>query len=256
MQMLAAPAQPSQDAAGGHRQLQLLRTGIRPTAAYIQMHGSSYRTAGAASDSAAMRQKKVWACVQLAPVLLVAGGPAAAGRRRGVAGGRRAFENELGVQPPCGFWDPMGFTDDGDMAAYQRRRSVEFKHGRIAMLATMGYITPEVAGHWPGYLSPSLGLKFADVPGGLAALPVVPGWAQILIYFMLVEYTAGFEDYRSGTPGDYGWKVLTSDDPAERKRKLNADLANGRLAMVAVMAMLFQNGLAGTTGPAMWIPGA
>ena len=27
-------------------------------------------------------------------------------------------------------------------------------------------------------------------------------------------------------------------------------------AMVALMAMLFQNGTVGTTGPAMWLPGA
>merc|ERR1711877_6969 len=25
----------------------------------------------------------------------------------------RAFENELGVQAPVGFWDPLGFTADG-----------------------------------------------------------------------------------------------------------------------------------------------
>ena len=54
------------------------------------------------------------------------------------------------VQPPLGFWDPMGFTDDGDLLSYRRRRSVEFKHGRIAMLATMGFMTPEIIGHWPG----------------------------------------------------------------------------------------------------------
>ena len=32
-------------------------------------------------------------------------------------------------------------------------------------------------------------------------------------------------------PGDYGWKVLTSADPEGKKRKLSAELANGRLAM-------------------------
>merc|ERR1712139_642620 len=58
----------------------------------------------------------------------------------------RAFENELGVQDPVGFWDPAGFTADGDVAAFKRRRSVELKHGRICMLATMGYITPEITG--------------------------------------------------------------------------------------------------------------
>ena len=85
----------------------------------------------------------------------------------------RAFESDLGVQAPVGFWDPLGFTADGDVAAFRRRRSVELKHGRIAMLATMGYITPEVAGKFPGFLSPSAGLKFADIPNGLAAISKV-----------------------------------------------------------------------------------
>ena len=31
-------------------------------------------------------------------------------------------------------------SSDGDRKAFQRRRATEFKHGRIAMLATMGYI--------------------------------------------------------------------------------------------------------------------
>ena len=37
------------------------------------------------------------------------------------------------------------------------------------MYATIGYIVPEYV-RFPGYLSPSLGLKFSDVPNGLAAL--------------------------------------------------------------------------------------
>merc|ERR1719181_2376695 len=56
----------------------------------------------------------------------------------------RAFEGELGVQAPVGFWDPLGLSNDGDEDVFKRRRSVEIKHGRICMLATMGYITPEI----------------------------------------------------------------------------------------------------------------
>ncbi|CAJ1328936.1 unnamed protein product, partial [Effrenium voratum] len=67
----------------------------------------------------------------------------------------RAFENELGVQAPVGFWDPAGFTADGSTENFARRRQTELKHGRISMLATMGYITPEITGKLPGYLSPS-----------------------------------------------------------------------------------------------------
>ena len=32
-------------------------------------------------------------------------------------------------------------------------------------------------------------------------------------------------------PGDYGWKAISSADPEANKRKLSAELANGRLAM-------------------------
>jgi len=160
----------------------------------------------------------------------------------------RAFESELGVQAPVGFWDPLGFSADGDVAAYKRRRSVELKHGRICMLATMGYITPELVGKFPGYLSPSTGLKFEDVPNGLGAVSKVPalGWVQIVAYFGFVEFSGGFEDYKSGTPGDYGWKVLTSGDPAEKTKKLSAEIANGRLAMMAIIGMFFQDGLTGS----------
>merc|ERR1711979_142631 len=54
----------------------------------------------------------------------------------------RAFENELGVQAPVGFWDPAGLSKDGDAAKFKRRRQTELKHGRISMLAAMGYMTP------------------------------------------------------------------------------------------------------------------
>ena len=55
------------------------------------------------------------------------------------------------------------------------------------------------------------------------------------------------------TPSDYGWKVLTSANPAERTKKLQSEIANGRLAMIAILAMMFQNGVTGTTGPEMWL---
>merc|ERR1719198_717696 len=159
----------------------------------------------------------------------------------------RAFENELGVQAPVGFWDPAGLSADGSVENFARRRATELKHGRISMLATMGYITPELTGKFPGYLSPSAGLKFADVPNGLAAISKVPaaGWAQIAAYAAYCELS---QDQSPGTPaaaGDFGFKVLTSSDPAEKQKKLAAEIANGRLAMMAIIGMFFQDGLTG-----------
>ena len=53
------------------------------------------------------------------------------------------------------------------------------------------------------------------------------------------------QDQSPGTPaaaGDFGFKVLTSSDPAEKTKKLSAELANGRLAMMAIIGMFFQAG--------------
>ena len=50
----------------------------------------------------------------------------------------RAFEGELGVQPPAGFWDPLGFTKTDDAASFRRRRYVELKHGRAPRATSCG----------------------------------------------------------------------------------------------------------------------
>jgi len=164
-----------------------------------------------------------------------------------------AFESELGVQAPVGYWDPLGLSADGDVATFRRRRTTEIKHGRICMLATMGYITPELTGKFPGYLSNSLDLKFADIPNGLAAVSKVPGagWLQIVAYCLYCEATGGFgynSDNQASAPGDCGWKppFLATDDPDLKTKRLNAELANGRLAMMAIIGMFFQDGLTGS----------
>jgi len=172
----------------------------------------------------------------------------------------RAFENELGVQAPVGFWDPVGYTKDGDVDLFKRRREVELKHGRVSMFATLGYFVPEYY-KFPGYLSPSQGIKFADVPHGLGAFSKVPplGWVQIIIFCGLVDFGLYRAD-PSRDPGDYENAGILGvpnasgpmSDVEGRKRKLNAELANGRLAMVAIMGMMFQNGTMGTAGVEMW----
>ena len=65
---------------------------------------------------------------------------------------------------------------------------------------------------------------------------------QILAYMAFCEVS---QDQSPGTPaaaGDFGFKVLTSSDPAEKTKKLSAELANGRLAMMAIRGMFFQVG--------------
>jgi len=158
----------------------------------------------------------------------------------------RAFESELGAQAPLGFWDPLGFAADGDEQKFKRRRGIEFKHGRISMLATLGYIVPEL-NRLPGYLSPSQNFKFADVPNGLAAITKVPtlGWVQILCFAGFIEGKDGLT-WNNENPGDIGWKAISSKYPEVTARKRAVELANGRLAMMAIIGMFFQDGLTGS----------
>merc|ERR1711933_344579 len=61
-----------------------------------------------------------------------------------------AFENELGVQAPLGFFDPLGLLDDADQERFARLRYVEIKHGRISMLAFLGQIITRAGIHLGG----------------------------------------------------------------------------------------------------------
>jgi len=165
----------------------------------------------------------------------------------------RAFEGELGIQPPFGFWDPMGMSSDGDVETFKRRRATELKHGRVSMLACLGYITPEYF-KFPGYCAPSSGLTFADIPNGLAAFSKVPGfgWVQMIAFVGAME--KGFLKHDPArAPGDFAnagvlgvpnGKVTSKGEG--RTRKLNAELANGRLAMMAIIGMFYQDGLTGS----------
>merc|ERR1711988_674490 len=149
----------------------------------------------------------------------------------------RAFENETGVQPPVGYWDPLGLASSGLESEFKRRREVELKHGRISMAATIGYIVPEYY-KFPGFLSPSMGMKFTDVPNGLGALSKISplGIFQIVIFAGLIELNV-YNELINGEPGNYGAGFLGArsvgfmakiDDTEKRKEKLNAELANGR----------------------------
>ena len=89
-------------------------------------------------------------------------------------------------------------------------------------------------------LSPSLGLHFDDIPGGIAAIDSVPaaGWLQIIALVGVHELTIAKQDYTK-EPGEIptflGFK---SEDPEVFRNKQLKELKNGRLAMIAVLGEL------------------
>mmetsp|Transcript_134134 Transcript_134134/g.244679 ORF Transcript_134134/g.244679 Transcript_134134/m.244679 type:complete len:248 (+) Transcript_134134:78-821(+) len=167
---------------------------------------------------------------------------------------------EIGATGPLlPYWDPLGLAKDATPEQFRRWRAVELKHGRIAMAATVGYFVQEVL-RWPGYLSTSANLKFADIPNGIRGLAKVPplGLAQILLFIGLME-VATWRYYEGGWPGKVpegkepgdvaGELWVRYTDPEEKKTKLNIELNNGRAAMMGSLGMLMHDHLTGS-----WIP--
>merc|ERR1712107_628803 len=50
-------------------------------------------------------------------------------------------EDMAGITEPLGFWDPAGFSENGNVAAYRR---AEIKHGRVCMQASLGIIVADL----------------------------------------------------------------------------------------------------------------
>merc|ERR1712070_852556 len=108
------------------------------------------------------------------------------------------------------------------------------KHGRIAMAAATGYIVQSFL-RWPGYLSTSANVKFADLPNGIAAFKAIPpaGLAQIFLFIGLMEGIT--------------WRFLDGPFPGKvpKAKKLNIEINNGRAAMMGSLGMLMHDHLTG-----------
>merc|ERR1711920_1175139 len=156
-------------------------------------------------------------------------------------------ELELGVTEPLGVYDPLGWLES-EPEAFERRRAVERKHGRVAMAAVVGTIVHNNHIVFDGYLSPSNNLKFSDVPTGIDGIRAIPtaGLFQILAFFALVELAWM---PASKYDGDYGVGYFGEDiaDPDEKARKLNVELNNGRAAQMGILGNMVGEVLTGQT---------
>lgn len=139
------------------------------------------------------------------------------------------YADEIGVIAPTGFFDPLGLSKSATPETFARWRKIELKHGRISMLAVLGYVVPEFY-RWPGDVDLH-GTAFADVPNGLAALKGLPpvGWAQMFAVIGAVDAEGVLGDFEVGKP-DLSAEVL-------EKRQLQ-ELQHGRLAMLAILELL------------------
>jgi len=167
----------------------------------------------------------------------------------------KAFENELGAQPPLGFWDPLELVADADQETFDRLRYVEIKHGRISMLAFVGNLITRDGIYLPGNIDKS-GDAFSSFPNGWAAIQgenAIPGagLGQLILLIAVLELavmkdvtgTAEFPgDFRNGYI-DFGWDKLSEE---AKLSKRGIELNNGRAAMLGILGLMVHEQLGGT----------
>merc|ERR1719326_1958622 len=157
-------------------------------------------------------------------------------------------EGDIGVTPPLGLFDPLGFLSRGP-DAYRRYQEIEIKHGRLAMAATLGVIVTEAGIRFPGYLSISQDITFESVPGSLGGayfgVPLA-GWAQIAALIAALDI-AVFRQDPALPAGDVVQDLpidwVRYDDPEVKAFKLNAERNNGRAAMFGILGMISHSAL-------------
>mmetsp|Transcript_1744 Transcript_1744/g.1062 ORF Transcript_1744/g.1062 Transcript_1744/m.1062 type:complete len:211 (-) Transcript_1744:198-830(-) len=161
----------------------------------------------------------------------------------------KAFEDELGAQPPLGFFDPLGLLNgDVDQERFDRLRYVEIKHGRISQLAFLGQVVTRAGIHLPGSINYA-GDSFDSYPNGVAALigpDSIPtaGLVQLVAFIGLLEIGfmkdvpgTGNEfvgDFRNGYI-DFGWDDF---DEETKLQKRAIELNNGRAAMMGILGLM------------------
>jgi hypothetical protein len=159
-----------------------------------------------------------------------------------------SFEDELGVQAPLGFFDPLGLLNDADQERFERLRAVEIKHGRVCQLAFVGYLTTWSGIRLPGNLGD---VPMADIPGGHEAVFKVPafGLAQIACLAAALEL-GGWKQAEGSFPGDFSaspFPVGFLGNPSEEEQlKLRAqELNQGRAAQMGILGLMVHEQLDG-----------
>jgi len=185
------------------------------------------------------------------------------------------------LNPIVGFWDPMNLVEydqfsAGEEASIGFLRQAEIKHGRVAMAAFVGYIVQANGIYFPWALTGG-GITHADISAAGApqaqwdALPT-ESKVQILLFVGLLEICSestyileqsGMKHYmKGGKPGAYPslkevfphpipldlydpFGLSKNASPEKKERGLLAEINNGRLAMLGIMAFMAESKVPG-----------
>ena len=162
---------------------------------------------------------------------------------------------------PAGDFDPANFLKNKEELEVFRYREAELTHGRVSMLASLGFLVQE---------------KFHPLFSGdggpaIDQIPQLPVW----LWAVMAGGIGAAEAFRINTgfreldgeklkaetalrpgyyPGDLGFDPLglKPEDPEEFRLMQEKELAHCRLAMIAAAGFLAQEAVSGATWGAFW----
>jgi len=168
-------------------------------------------------------------------------------------------KGEAGVTAPLGFFDPLSLCPDTEKEFFKFREA-ELKHGRVAMLAFVGFLAGESAGIFFGndingpaifqyqQAESLLNAWSYNVLGLAAAVEgynIVNGWDTPSETFKGDGVAYLKSDY---TNGDLNFDPLgfKPKDPTKFKEMQAKELNNGRLAMIGMAGLVVQELISNT----------
>jgi hypothetical protein len=125
---------------------------------------------------------------------------------------------QLGAVAPLGYFDPLGYCQPGDEAEFNRLRSSEIKHGRLAMMASVG----AVAQH---FLNPKVHGTFGAMNSEIGVF----GMMIVLVFSSFLEASV-----KEASPGNYGDPLGFNQYNSDMRTK---ELNNGRMAMISILGI-------------------
>merc|ERR1711943_67519 len=107
---------------------------------------------------------------------------------------------------PIGFFDPLGFAADCSEGKLLFYREVELKHGRVGMLASLGFLVGE-------NFHPLFGGNI-DVPGYVAfqQTPLQTFWPAVVVAIAIPEV---FSTFSFARPNEAAWQMSKEHVPGD-----------------------------------------